>query len=207
MLLFEDYKKQFGDTTIISIPKRELPHGIYWLKGENGSGKTTLIKSIAGLIPFDGNITVGDYNIRTNRMAYTGAVNYAEAEPLYPGFLTGTDLINFYSATKKATPRQATMLINALGIASYAGNKTGAYSSGMAKKLSLVLGFMGNPKLILLDEPLITLDQQSVAALQKLIQESYTGGVSFLITSHQEITFDGLSPARLLIKDKTLTAA
>ena len=207
MLLFEDYKKQFGDTTIISIPKRELAHGIYWLKGENGSGKTTLIKSIAGLIPFDGNITVAETNIRTNRMAYTSIVNYAEAEPLYPGFLTGTDLINFYSATKKATPRQATMLINALGIGGYAGSKTGTYSSGMTKKLSLLLGFMGNPKLILLDEPLITLDQQSVSALQKLIQECYASGVSFLITSHQELTFDSLSPTRLLIRDKTLAIA
>jgi len=207
MLLFEGFKKQYGSTTIISVPTLELPHGIYWLKGENGSGKTTLIKSISGLIPFDGRIAVDGTDIKTNRMAYTLSVNYAEAEPVYPGFLSGTDLINFYAQTKKAPAKQVTELISSLGIANYADNKTGTYSSGMAKKLSLVLGFMGNPKLILLDEPLITLDQRSVAALQSLIQQCYVGGVSFLITSHQEITFDTLMPTRLLIEDKTLIRA
>jgi len=207
MLSFENYKKQFGSTTIIGIPMLQLPHDIYWLKGENGSGKTTLIKSISGLIPFDGRITVAGDDIRTNRIAYTSAVNYAEAEPAYPGFLTGTDLISFYAQTKKGTAQQTKELVDSLGIAAYAGNKTGTYSSGMAKKLSLVLGFLGQPKLILLDEPLITLDQQSVKALQSLIQQYYASGVSFLITSHQEITFESLSPTRLLIKDKTLITA
>lgn len=207
MLLFEDYKKQFGDTTIISIPKRELPHGIYWLKGENGSGKTTLIKSIAGLIPFDGNITVDGYNIRTNRMTYTSVVNYAEAEPLYPSFLSGDDLIDFYKETKKANSARMAKLIDTLGISGYKASKVGTYSSGMAKKLSLVLAFLGNPKLILLDEPLITLDIQAVGALQQLIQVYHNNGVSFLITSHQELTFDTLTPTRLLIKDKTLMTA
>jgi len=207
MLSFANYKKQFGNTTIISIPELELAHGIYWLKGENGSGKTTLIKSISGLIPFDGRIAVAGNDIRTNRMLYTSIVNYAEAEPLYPSFLSGTDLINFYKQTKNATETQANALIDTLGIAGYAGNKTGTYSSGMAKKLSLVLGFLGSPKLILLDEPLITLDLQSVQALQMLVQQYHANGVSFLITSHQEITFDMLAPVRLLIKDKTLVTA
>jgi len=204
MLVFEDYKKQFGDTTIISIPKLELSPGVYWLKGENGSGKTTLIKSISGLIPFDGRISVAGQDIRTNRIAYTSIVNYAEAEPIFPGFLTGTDLIRFYCETKKANDGQARQLAGVLGVTGYADNKTGTYSSGMAKKLSLVLGFLGMPKFIMLDEPLITLDQQSVQALYELIQQYYAAGVSFLITSHQDVFFDNLATTRLLIKDKTL---
>lgn len=204
MLAFEGYKKQFGDITIISIPKLELLPGVYWLKGENGSGKTTLFKSISGLIPFDGHISVAGQDIRADRIAYTSVVNYAEAEPLYPGFLTGADLIRFYSEVKKATDGQAHALAGALGITGYADNKTGTYSSGMTKKLSLVLGFLGMPKLIMLDEPLITLDQQSVQALYGLIQQYYATGVSFLITSHQDIFFDNLPTTRLLIKDKNL---
>jgi len=207
MLLFGDYKKQFGGTTIIHVPSLALEHGIYWLKGENGSGKTTLIRSIAGLIPYDGRIAVDGCDIRTDRMTYTASVNYAEAEPLYPGFLTGNDLINFYRETKKGSDQQVGELTAALGITDYAGNQTGTYSSGMAKKLSLVLGFMGAPKLILLDEPLITLDQRSVQVLQGLIQQYYMAGVSFLITSHQELTFDNIAPIRLQLKDKTLSRA
>jgi ABC-2 type transport system ATP-binding protein len=204
MLSFHDYKKQFGSQTIISTPMLELGHGIYWLKGQNGSGKTTLLKSISGLIPFDGRIAVDGKDIRADRVAYTRIVNYAEAEPLYPGFLTGRDLIELYTDTKTATKAQVQGLIDAFGIASYAGNSISTYSSGMAKKLSLVLGFMGNPKLILLDEPLITLDQQALETLQSLVLQYYANGVTFLITSHQEITFGSTSPTRLLIKDKIL---
>ena len=205
MLQIKDYKKQFANHLIVGIPSLELPHNIYWLKGENGSGKTTLIKSIGGLIPFEGSIKVNGTDIHQNRMEYRRIVNYAEAEPLYPGFLTGNDLISFYAKTKGATDEQVQNIMAATGIEKYAGSKIGTYSSGMAKKLSLSLGFLGNPKLILLDEPLITLDVESVAILQKLIEEYYNQGVSFLITSHQEIHFPTLSPSRLIVKDKTIS--
>ena len=204
MIQFKDYKKNYGNTLILEFPVMELEHNIYWLKGENGSGKTTLIKSIAGLVPFEGEISVEGFHIKKHRIQYRNIVNYAEAEPLYPGFLTGSDLARFYAKVKSADAGQVTSLIKAFGISDYIANKTGTYSSGMAKKLSLALGFMGRPKLILLDEPLITLDQHAVEALKNAIVECYRAGVSFIITSHQEIDFTGFSPSRLLVQDKKI---
>lgn len=204
MIRFDNYHKRFAEHLVLAIPALKLDSGIYWLKGENGSGKTTLIRSIAGLIPFDGDISVDDKDIRKQRGEYKGIVNYAEAEPLYPGFLSGDDLIRFYTKAKSGNGQQVKMLTDALGIASYSANKIGTYSSGMAKKLSLVLAFIGTPKLILLDEPLITLDTASVAWLQELIKQYVGAGVSFLITSHQEVVLPGLSARHLLIQDKTL---
>lgn len=206
MLQFQNYRKGYAGKEVIGIPQLALAHGIYWLRGENGSGKTTLIKSIAGLVPFDGYIKVNNADIRKNRVAYTSIVNYAEAEPNYPGFLTGSDLVRFYEGTKHAPSGQADGLCAKLGVKGYVDNKIATYSSGMAKKLSLVLGFLGNPKLILLDEPLITLDTQSVAILQNIIQQYHTNGVSFIITSHQEVTLGAQPVQHLLIQDKTLVA-
>jgi ABC-2 type transport system ATP-binding protein len=184
MIQFTDYKKFYGDNLIIDIPVLTLKHNIYWLKGENGCGKTTIIKSIAGLVPFDGTISVNGIDIKNQRLQYRSIVNYAEAEPLYPGFLTGDDLVRFFAIAKKANAAQVDSLIDAFGIKSFIGKKTGTYSSGMGKKLSLALGFMGQPKLILLDEPLITLDVPSVEKFKKIITEYYEAGVSFIITSH-----------------------
>jgi ABC-2 type transport system ATP-binding protein len=207
MLHINNYKKFYDSNLVLNIPSLELQHNIYWLKGENGSGKTTLIKSIAGLVPFDGTIAVGDADIRQQRMQYRSFVNYAEAEPLFPGFLTGEDLVSFYAEVKNAPDSQVQSLIKAFGVGHYVGSKTSTYSSGMGKKLSLVLGFIGNPKLILLDEPLITLDEASLATLKRLIEEYYNKGVTFVITSHQEIEFAGFDPMRLSVKNKTLGAA
>jgi ABC-2 type transport system ATP-binding protein len=204
MLRFINYKKKYGDHLVLEVPSLELLQGIYWLKGENGSGKTSLTKSIAGLVPFDGQIEVVGMNISRQRNDYMRAVNYAEAEPLYPAFLTGNDLVDFYKDAKKGDSNVIRALAEQLGVARYAGSKVGTYSSGMAKKLSLLLAFIGSPRLILLDEPLITLDQQSVQTLQQMISDYSRRGVGFLITSHQELYFDSAPASRLLIEDKKL---
>jgi ABC-2 type transport system ATP-binding protein len=205
MLTITSFQKKYpgNDEPVLSIPHFKLDKGIYWIKGENGSGKTSLIKSIAGLIPFAGSIAVNDVELSKQRMAYTKMVNYAEAEPLYPPFLTGKELIDFYKNTTGGDlPAD---LITALGVEKFMHNKTAVYSSGMMKKLSLVLGFTGNPQLILLDEPLIALDIAAVEILQLTIAAYNKKGVSLIITSHQPLNnsivqFD----ARFIIKDKTL---
>ena len=204
MLRFTGYNKNYNGNLVIRVPDIELEQGIYWLKGENGSGKTTLIKSVAGLIPFNGTISVAGKDISKDRMAYRRLVNYAEAEPVYPVFLTGNDMVRFYLKAKGGREKETKEMMDALGVSGYANNKTGTYSSGMTKKLSLVLGFIGAPQLILLDEPLITLDHRSVLLLQELIEAARDSGISFIITSHQEISFPGHQSCRLEISGKTL---
>lgn len=203
MLQIRDYKKTYGAAPVISIPELELADGIYWLQGPNGSGKTTLLKTIAGLIPFEGSIAVKGLSLRKQRMVYTRQVSFADAEPVYPSFLTGKELISFYLKTKGGNTKQAAELANALRIAPFLANPVSSYSSGMLKKLSLLLSLMGDPSLILLDEPFITLDVQAVAVLQSLIETSAQRGISFLISTHQELALT--VPYRLLqIEQQTL---
>ena len=205
MLTITDFRKKYPGNTepVLSITKCEIDTGIYWIKGENGSGKTSLLKSIAGLIPFDGSIAVAGVHIHSNRMAYAQIVNYAEAEPRYPPFLSGEELINFYKVTKGGHFPGA--LLKSMGVEKFMHQKTATYSSGMLKKLSLVLGFTGNPLLVLLDEPLVALDLAAVDTLQSAIRDFSQTGVSFLITSHQPLN-NGLiaSATTLLLNNKTL---
>ena len=204
MLQFKNYRKRYGMTEIISVPELILEKGVYWLRGENGAGKSTLMRSVAGLVPYDGNISVNNIDIRKNRQAYALSVNHAEAEPLYPEFLTGLDLISFYQQTKGQNKSPDTKTLQQLGVTSFADRKTGTYSSGMAKKLSLALAFIGQPKWILLDEPLMTLDANTVTVLRELIQQRAGEGISFIISSHQELSIAGIETRHLNIKDKKL---
>lgn len=170
----------------MQIEDLQLQAGTYWLQGENGAGKTTLLKSIAGLIPFEGQIEVEGVSLRKQRRLYTQIVSFSEAEPVYPLFLTGSELLQFYLDTKGGTKEKAICLAEDLGIAPFLKNKVGTYSSGMMKKLSLLLCFTGNPRLLLLDEPFVTLDAASVKVLQGLITER-SANVSFLISTHQHL--------------------
>jgi ABC-2 type transport system ATP-binding protein len=207
MIVFDHFHKRYDNTDIVHIAALQLPAGVYWLRGENGAGKSTLMRSVAGLIPYEGRVTVDGVDIRKQRMQYTRIVNYAEAEPLYPGFLTGNDLISFVAESKSAPDTQANDLCAALGVDVYCGNRINTYSSGMAKKLSLVLGLLGQPKLVLLDEPLITLDVHAVAILQGIIARYATNGVSFIISSHQELQPEGIAVKQLFIRNRTVEPA
>lgn len=198
MLQLTSAKKQYGEHLILTIPQLELPPGIFWLKGTNGSGKSTLLKMIGGLIPFDGMIQLNSVDAKKQTTEYRRLVNYAEAEPLYPSFLNGLDLISFFSDTRKANQNATNELIEAFGIQSFIKNSIGTYSSGMLKKLSLVLAFIGHPKLILLDEPLVTIDKESVPILYSLVKKYSDEGVSFIFTSHQAFEATNLSPIKEL---------
>ena len=207
MLKLSNIQKWYGSHHIFSINELQLPKGIYWLKGSNGAGKSTLLKLMAGLIPFKGDVLMDEkISIRKDPVPYRLLLNHAEAEPVYPSFLTGNELIEFVRNIKNGTKEQVAELRQVLGIDDYLQNATGSYSSGMLKKLALLLAFIGNPSWILLDEPLTTLDQLSQKALCELImQQRKQKNVSFIITSHhdienKEIHFD----KTFLLKDKQL---
>lgn len=201
MLRITGYKKIFSSSVVLDIPHLELEQNIYWLRGENGSGKTTLLKSTAGLLAFDGDISVNNLSVKKQRRVYTTCVNHAGAEPLYPSFLSGNDLISFYLKVKKGDKRMVEKMATAFGMNSYLDNKVDSYSSGMTKKLCLLLAFIGDSTLILLDEPFTTLDVEAAKVLGELIKERFSNGVSFCISSHQPITMPHVS---LTVQNKTL---
>jgi ABC-2 type transport system ATP-binding protein len=207
-LLLTNITKYYGSYLALQIPSFNISYGIHWLRGANGSGKTTLLKILAGLLPFEGDIVIQDgISIKKNPIPYRRFVNYAEAEPLYPSFLTGTDLLKLFVKTKGAEMQQADELIELLNVRSFVDHPVGTYSSGMMKKLSLILAFIGNAKIILLDEPLVTIDDASVEVIYRLIEKYHREkGVTFLLTSHQH--FDEMKlrfASKLLVKDQMIT--
>jgi len=188
MLQLTAIHKSFGSHHVFSIDQLRLENGIYWLKGANGSGKSTLMKLVAGLLPFKGEILLNErISIHRQPVSYRLLVNHSAAEPIYPSFLTGDELVAFVCSVKNGTRQQSEVLKSILGITHYVANPTGSYSSGMLKKLSLLCAFIGQPAWILLDEPFTTLDHASQSALCKLIREKAGEGISFIVTSHHDI--------------------
>jgi ABC-2 type transport system ATP-binding protein len=207
MLKIQNFSKSYTHHTIIAVENLEIPEGIHWFKGINGSGKSTFFRSVAGIIPFEGNISWNNLDIRKNAVAYRMEVNMSEAEPQYPDYLTSFDLLTFIAEAKKASPQQLTHLAEVLGVNVYWKTPIGTYSSGMLKKVSLLTAFLGKPKLIMLDEPLITIDDRSVQIVYELVKEySEKLGVSFLLSSHQDFRFEKLAIKNMyLVQNKTIT--
>jgi ABC-2 type transport system ATP-binding protein len=204
MLQLTDLKKSYGSRIILNIPLLIIPDGTFWIKGDNGSGKTTFMKILAGIIPFEGSILLGNVDLIKSPIAYRQQVSFAEAEPVFPGFVTGWDLIRFVQTSRMETEERTQLLVRNFGIGSFLPYAVGTYASGMIKKLSLLLSFIGEPKLILFDEPLITLDAVFLPILFSLIKERQGSGTSFLISSHQAFQQGQLEPnGKLVIENQT----
>jgi ABC-2 type transport system ATP-binding protein len=205
MLTLQNVKKSYPGHLILTIPELHLSIGTFWVKGKNGSGKTTLMKIIAGQIPFEGSVILNEISLIDEPVAYRKQISYAEAEPLYPGFLTGNELLKFVQKVRKADNQQVKSLIDAWNVGGFIDNRIETYSSGMVKKLSLALAFLGQPKLILLDEPLITLEDAALPLLYQLMRDRAMEGASFMVTSHQALAeHDLVLTSKIVVENQTV---
>jgi ABC-2 type transport system ATP-binding protein len=191
MLQFINFKKYYCNIPSLDIPAFEINTGIHLLKGTNGSGKTTLFRSLAGLLKFEGDVKLDNISLRNSPLTQRKLINYSEADPKFPPFLTGMDFIKLFALLKQFPTEDTAAIVERLKIDAYANNPIGTYSSGMLKKLSVTLAFIGEPKVILLDEPFANLDAESVMPIYELISDRHLKSrITFIITNHQDFVLD-----------------
>ena len=202
---FFEYHKSYGRHEVLSIPELSIPNGIHWIKGHNGSGKSTLLKSIAGIIPFKGDIRVDGESLKHNPVSVRQKVTYSEAEPVYPVFLTASDILNFVAQTRNYNKDKLERLMDYFGVSSFKKQAIGGYSAGMLKKLSLCIAFCGEVSWILLDEPFAFIDQETEKNLILYIEQKVKLGMNFIITSHHELPQEDLDFKKVyMIRDHKL---
>jgi len=181
--------KKYDSHTVFEFEHWEINQGIYLIKGGNGAGKTTLFKIISGQTPFIGDAVINNISLNQQPQQYRSLLSYAEAEPQYPPFLTGNEVLDFHLHIRKTERKTSNELIEGFKMGDYMNNKIESYSSGMLKKLSLICAFTGAVKLYILDELMITIDQAAIEVLYTLIKNHLREGKIFLISSHQELDY------------------
>ncbi len=203
MLQLLNFEKNYGTKRIITVESMSFHAGVYWIRGANGSGKSTLFKALAGLIPCKGKVLLDDnISLHEHPVEYRRRVNFSEAEPLYPSFLTGKEIFNFAAHAKSVTANRQEEIIERFGIGQFLKQPCGTYSSGMTKRLSLAIAFLGTPQVIILDEPLITLDAGIRDTLTTLMKNMLPEKrVVFLLSSHEHLTDSYLPIANSLVID------
>ena len=200
MLEVNEFRKKYNQNLVLEIPQLSISEGIHWFVGQNGSGKSTFFKSLAGIIPFEGSLLF--QNMTPHEQQCKFLVNYSEAEPKYPDFVTAKDILKFIAYSKKAPNGQLEDLVAHFGVVDYWENNIATYSSGMLKKVSLVSGFLGRPQLIILDEPFILVDAASIDKLYEIVARTQVEyGTSFFLSSHQDLLPEKLKLDSVLIVD------
>lgn len=208
MLTIRNFSKSYDDIIIVSIPELVLSPGIHWFKGQNGSGKSTLFKSLSGIVPSAGVVAFDDgITLHGQPITYRQRVNFSEAEPIYPAFLTPLEMMRFVGMAKGSTIEHQNQLFQKFGVSVFQHKPFGACSSGMVKKVSLALAFTGKPRLVILDEPLITLDDKSRSILTEIITDYVVRENAIcLLSSHQQLEgTELLVSGRYVIQDNTVS--
>lgn len=157
--------------------------GIFAVLGPNGSGKTTLIKSILGMvIPDKGEIKI-EGNSVLKQSAYRNNINYLPQIANFPANLTVNELIKM---VKNLRPKEAhdKELIKLFALEPFLDKKLGNLSGGTKQKVNIVLTFMFESDLIILDEPTTGLDPISLIHLKEIIHLEKEKGKTILITTH-----------------------
>lgn len=184
MIKIENLHKKFGKNIVLSGVDLSIGKGgIFAILGPNGSGKTTLIKSILGMVlPNKGTISVLDQNIKNN-WKYRQEIDYLPQIANFPGNLKVKELITMIKDLRQK-PSNEEKLIALFGLEPFLDKKLANLSGGTKQKVNLVLTFMFDSPLIILDEPTTGLDPASLIHLKELITAEKEKGKTILITSH-----------------------
>lgn len=184
MIQVENLYKKFGKNEVLKGVDLDVDEGgIYAVLGPNGSGKTTLIKSILGMVvPNNGEIAISGISIYKN-WKYRQEINYLPQIANFPGNLKVKELIRMIKDLRQM-PSDEDKLIEQFHLEPFLDKKLSTLSGGTKQKVNLVLAFMFNCPLLILDEPTTGLDPASLIGLKKLIQQEKANKKTILITSH-----------------------
>lgn len=184
MIEIQNLYKKFGKNEVLSNLDLNIEKsGIFAILGPNGSGKTTLIKSILGMVvPNKGTISVGGKSIKKN-WKYRQDINYLPQIANFPGNLKVKELIRMIKDLRQM-PSNAEKLIALFQLEPSLDKKLSTLSGGTKQKVNIVLTFMFDCPLLILDEPTTGLDPASLIKLKELIQQEKNSGKTILITSH-----------------------
>ena len=176
--------RRYGSMTVLHDLNLNLGEGeVLGLFGHNGAGKTTSMKLILGLLaPSEGQVKVlgrapNDPQVR-RQLGYL-----PENVTFYPQ-LSGRETLRHFARLKGAALSQVDELLEQVGLAHAADRRVKTYSKGMRQRLGLAQALLGEPKLLLLDEPTVGLDPIATQDLYLLIDRLRQRGTSIILCSH-----------------------
>ncbi len=186
-----EIRKTYGGTTALDGLSLDLGPGVTGLLGPNGAGKTTLLRILATVLaPDAGTVRVlgRDPSVASERTEIRRRLGYLPQEVgAYPGFSV-REFVDYVAVLKEHTDRRARRhevdrVLELVDLTSKAYDKTRTLSGGMRRRLGLATAFLGDPELLILDEPAVGLDPEQRLRFRELV--SADPGRCVVLSTHQ----------------------
>lgn len=205
-LVIDRVSKQYKNRIAVDRISIKLRRGVYGLLGENGAGKTTLMRMICGILkPDSGTISFDGMDV--GEEDYRAVLGYLPQDfGYYPEF-TGQDFLLYMAALKGLSKPQAKQkaekLLQLVSLQDAAAKKIKTYSGGMKQRLGIAQALLGQPDLLVLDEPTAGLDPKERVRFRNLIRDLGKECI-VLLSTHIVSDIEHIADTVLIMKDGQL---
>ena len=184
-LVIEGLSKSFGTVNAVNALSFSVQPGqVTGFLGPNGAGKTTTLRILLGLVAADaGTATIGGvaYRDLERPLASVGAA--LEAASFHPG-RSARDHLAIYAVAAGIDAQRVAATLSLVGLADYADRRVGGFSLGMRQRLGLAFALLGDPGVLVLDEPVNGLDPEGIRWIRSFLRQMAAEGRTVLVSSH-----------------------
>lgn len=185
IIRFSEVTKKFGKFIALDDASIEIQPGeSVALWGSNGAGKTTLIRCMLGVTNFSGSVTVDGIDSKKSGKDVRAKIGYVpQVMPLFD--LPVGEMVLLVSRLRGVAPTEGLSLLKRFGLVDTRSKPVKSLSGGMRQKLALTLALLGDPRLLVLDEPTANLDAATQKELIGMLNELKGEGRTIIFTSHR----------------------
>jgi ABC-2 type transport system ATP-binding protein len=190
MIEFEHVTRCYGTKVAVHDLSLEIPTGqLFAFLGPNGAGKTTTIKMIVGLLrPSSGTIRLCGHDIGPNPSAANRLLGYVPDVPYLYEKLSGREFLQFiadmYGLDKRLAAGAIDDEIAQFELGDFVDELTESYSHGMKQRLAFAAAMLHEPRVLVIDEPMVGLDPRSVRMVKDLLRAKAAGGQTIFMSTH-----------------------
>lgn len=172
-----------GHQALKRVSLTTVPGRVHALLGPNGAGKSTLMSVLLGLVePDGGEVTLMGQPFERSRLRFVGAsIN----DPAFYGHLSARDNVRVHTTLLGLPDSEADRVIELVGLGGAGKKKASNFSTGMKGRLALAQALLGEPPVLVLDEPQNGLDPEGIAHLREYLKDYARAGRTVLVSSHQ----------------------
>ena len=207
LLTIEHLTKRFGTVTVLQdISCTVAPGESVALWGPNGAGKTTLLRCVLGVLPFEGTIRIDGLDVRRQGKQARRLVGFVPQEVTFYPTLTVGETAAFFARLRGLEPEEAWRRLAQVALEDRLDQPVRTLSGGQRQRLALALALLGDPPLLLLDEPTASLDVRSRAEFMAHLQTLLEQGKTLLFSTHRFEEVEHLARRVLLLENGRLEA-
>ncbi len=183
---YRRFTKRYGDVVAANGVDLRVPaRTTVALIGPNGSGKTTTLKALLGLVrPTSGEVLVDGTDVTAAGAGLRRRIGYLPQRLSFPEGMRALEVLELYARLRRVAADDLRALLRRVELEEVAGRAVDGFSGGMRQRLGLAVALLGDPELLVLDEPSAALDPSGALLVRDLIREIRADGTGVLLCSH-----------------------